>query len=316
MQTTKKWMLALLLASVLPFSSYSQDASKALKKGDKAIDFTLTNAVGKEVNLATLLKKGPVVLTWYRGGWCPYCNTALKQLQDMLPEFTSANATLVALTPELPDKSLSTKEKHKLEFEVLSDINNSIARNYGLVFKLDKVTAIKYETIVGLSKFNGNKDNELPIPATYVIDQDGTIAYAYVNPDYKVRSNPTDILNALNQLKKNQNEDKLVVVWSSGDPMVAERVALMYTHAAKKSGWFNDVTLVIWGPSAKLISENKALQEKLELMKKDGVKIEACVACAQAYGVVDQLNSLQYDVKPMGLPLTKYLKEGYKVLTF
>jgi Uncharacterized protein conserved in archaea len=113
-----------------------------------------------------------------------------------------------------------------------------------------------------------------------------------------------------------KTEDKLVVVWTSGDPNVAEKVALMYTHNAKKKGWFQNVTLVIWGPSAKLISENVKLQEEVELMKKDGVVVEACIACANAYGVTEELKNLGYDVKGMGLPLTEYLKTGVKVLTF
>jgi len=110
--------------------------------------------------------------------------------------------------------------------------------------------------------------------------------------------------------------DTLVVVWSSDDPMVAERVALMYTHAAKTAGWFREVTLIVWGPSAKLISTDIKLQEKLKAMQKDGVVIEACVACANAYGVSEDLKKLGYDVKGMGKPLTDYLKSGAKVLTF
>lgn len=110
--------------------------------------------------------------------------------------------------------------------------------------------------------------------------------------------------------------DKLVVVWASGDPYVAERVALMYTHNAKLQGWFKDVTLVVWGPSAKLISENIKLQEEVKAMQKDGVLVEACIACSNAYGVTEELRKLGYDVKGMGKPLTDYLKNGAKVLTF
>ncbi|HBH84990.1 MAG: DsrE family protein [Bacteroidetes bacterium GWE2_41_25] len=110
--------------------------------------------------------------------------------------------------------------------------------------------------------------------------------------------------------------DKLVVVWTSNDPMVAERVALMYTHAAKTAGWFKDVTLIVWGPSAKLTAENLKIQDKLKAMQKDGVVIEACIACANAYGVAEDLKKLGYDVKGMGKPLTDYLKSGAKVLTF
>jgi hypothetical protein len=130
------------------------------------------------------------------------------------------------------------------------------------------------------------------------------------------------ILLSLSPLIKAQNvnpqpsPDKLVVVWTSDDPMVAERVALMYTHAAKTAGWFKEVTLIVWGPSAKLISENIRLQDKLKEMQKDGVVIEACIACANAYGVAEDLKKLGYVVKGMGIPLTDYLKSGAKVLTF
>jgi hypothetical protein len=127
-------------------------------------------------------------------------------------------------------------------------------------------------------------------------------------------------LNTAKVMAQNEKEsnapDKLVVVWTSDDPYVAERVALMYTHAAKTQGWFTDVTLIIWGPSAKLTSENLKIQEKLKAMQKDGVVIEACIACATSYNVVDDLKKLSFDVKGMGKPLTDYLKSGAKVLTF
>lgn len=110
--------------------------------------------------------------------------------------------------------------------------------------------------------------------------------------------------------------DKLVVVWTSDDPYVAERVALMYTHAAKKAGWFSKVTLIVWGPSAKLTVENLKIQKKLKAMQKDGVEIQACITCANAYGVTEDLRKLGIEVKGMGQPLTYYLKSGAKVLTF
>ena len=113
-----------------------------------------------------------------------------------------------------------------------------------------------------------------------------------------------------------QTPDKLVVVWTSDDPYVAERVAFMYTHNAKKNGWFKEVTLIVWGPSAKLISENIKLQDEVKAMQKDGVEVEACIACSNAYGVTEDLKMLGYDVKGMGKPLTEYLKSGAIVLTF
>ena len=113
-----------------------------------------------------------------------------------------------------------------------------------------------------------------------------------------------------------ENQDKLVVIWTSDDPYLAERVAFMYTHAAKTAGWFNEVTLIIWGPSAKLAAENMKVQEKLKAMQEDGVVIEACIVCANAYGVTDILKNMDFVVRGMGSPLTGYLKSGAKVLTF
>ncbi|MGC9352813.1 MAG: DsrE family protein [Mariniphaga sp.] len=110
--------------------------------------------------------------------------------------------------------------------------------------------------------------------------------------------------------------DKLVIVWTSDDPYVAERVALMYTHAAKTAGWFGEVTLIIWGPSARLTAENLKIQEKLKAMQNDGVEIKACIVCADAYGVTEDLKKLDFEVKGMGKPLSDYLKSDAKVLTF
>jgi len=114
----------------------------------------------------------------------------------------------------------------------------------------------------------------------------------------------------------NSSSDSLVILWTSDDPYLAERMVLMYTHGAKIAGWFEHVTLIIWGPSAKLTAENEDIQEKLKAMQKDGVVIEACVACANAYGVTEELKALGFDVKGMGKPLTDYLKSSKKVLTF
>ncbi|GAL81599.1 peroxiredoxin [Algibacter lectus] len=119
---------------------------KALNVGDKAPNFTLNNALNQPVSLYNTLENGPVVLTWYRGGWCPYCNITLHHLQEHLPEFKKAGATLLALTPELPDNSLNTSEKNNLEFTVLSDIGNTVGKTYGgVVFELTKEVASIYQ---------------------------------------------------------------------------------------------------------------------------------------------------------------------------
>ena len=174
--------------------------ASATQKGDQYLDFTLKNAAGKEVQLSEVLAKGPVVLTWYRGGWCPYCNLQLRAFQQVLPEIEAQGAQLVAITPELPDNSLSTQEKNELSFEVLTDQDNEIARQYGLVFKLTPEVAVYYKDAFDLEVYNGNTTDELPLAATYVISQDGVIQYSFLDADYRVRAEPSEIVEILKGL--------------------------------------------------------------------------------------------------------------------
>ena len=173
----------------------------ALNVNSKAPNFTLKNALGHSVSLYDELKNGPVVLTWYRGGWCPYCNITLHYLQEKLPEIQKAGATLIALTPELPDNSLSTSENNELEFTVLSDVGNVVGKEYGVVYTLTDEVATMYEAGFGLSKVNGDDSNELPLAATYVIDTDATIQYAFLDADYTERAEVSEIVSALQKLK-------------------------------------------------------------------------------------------------------------------
>ncbi len=174
---------------------------KAKNVGDKAPDFVLNNATGEKVALADYLKKGPVVLTWYRGGWCPYCNITLHYLQEELPNIKAAGANLLALTPELPDKSLSTKEKNKLEFEVLSDVGNKVGKTFGVVYSLTPEVAASYQKGFDLHGYNGDASDELPLAATYIIDQQGIIQYAFLDAEYRNRAEPSAILAALQALQ-------------------------------------------------------------------------------------------------------------------
>lgn len=173
---------------------------KAHKTGDLAPAFTLKNAKGETVNLNTYLAKGPVVLTWYRGGWCPYCNLTLRALQEALPEIRKAGATLLALTPELPDNSLSTSEKNELTFEVLTDLNNEVAREYGLVFELTPTVHAYYKNAFSLEAYNGNDKPELPLAATYVIGKNGIIQWHFTDAEYRNRAEPADIVRAVSAL--------------------------------------------------------------------------------------------------------------------
>ncbi|QDU63173.1 Putative peroxiredoxin bcp [Planctomycetes bacterium Pan216] len=178
----------------------------AKRAGDAAPDFELTNAAGEKVRLSEQLKKGPVVLQWYRGGWCPYCNLQLRAMQKALPEFEEQGATLIAISPQLPDKSLSTKEKQELQFDVVSDLGNKVAEDYGIVFKLPEDVATIYDKFVKLQEQNGDDSNELPLPATYVIGQDGKIHHAYLNADYSARAEPADVVDAVKELKKGSSK--------------------------------------------------------------------------------------------------------------
>lgn len=176
----------------------------AKKVGDQAPDFTLKDAMGKSVTLSTELKKGPVVLTWYRGGWCPYCNIALAAMQGELPAMKKAGATLIALTPELPDKVLSTQEKHALKFPVLTDLNHHVAKEYGLLFQLTPEVEKIYGQFFDLAEFNGADAGTatLPLAATYIIGTDRKILWAFLHHDYHKRAEPKEIVKFLNSMKK------------------------------------------------------------------------------------------------------------------
>lgn len=123
---------------------------------------------------------------------------------------------------------------------------------------------------------------------------------------------PTEVKAQDMDVKK----EKLAVLWVSGDPDVAEKSCLMYTHAAKRNGWFDEVVLIVWGSSSRLLAESEELQEKVKAMIQDGVILEACIACSNMLGVTEELKALGIDVKGMGVPLTNYLKGGYHVLTY
>ncbi|MGV8912114.1 MAG: peroxiredoxin-like family protein [Rhodoglobus sp.] len=172
--------------------------NSALKVGDTAPDFELPDAAGNTVRLSELLKSGPVAIAFYRGAWCPYCNLELKALQEMLPEFRAAGATLVAISPQTPDESLSTEEKHNLEFPVLSDGQLTAINGFGLLHPVDDRTKAYYEKSgYDLVKSNGATGWQLPLPATYVIAPDRSIRFAFVNADYKLRAEPADVVEAV-----------------------------------------------------------------------------------------------------------------------
>ena len=174
---------------------------RGLKAGDRAPDFRLPNVHGSIVRLNDLLATGAAVLSFYRGGWCPYCNLALRALQKALPEITSLGAQLVAISPQTPDESLSTAEKNELAFFVLSDVGSETAKAFGIAFDLaEELRPIYARFGHALPAKNGDESWVLPIPATYVVDTDGTIALAFRDVDYRNRLEPAEIIGALRAL--------------------------------------------------------------------------------------------------------------------
>jgi peroxiredoxin len=174
-------------------------AKTALKAGDRAPEIVLGNASGKTVDVGALLKRSPVVVTFYRGGWCPYCNLELKAFERVLPEIKAAGASLVAISPEKPDDTLTTAEKNALTFEVLSDVGQKVGRAFGLVYVFTEELKRAYEGFgLDIPAKNGADEWALPIAATYLIGQDGKILYACTNADYRDRADPQDVLRLLN----------------------------------------------------------------------------------------------------------------------
>jgi peroxiredoxin len=172
-------------------------AKTTLKIGDRAPDIVLSNAKGEIVDVTTLLKRGPVIVTFYRGGWCPYCNLELKAFQSILPQIKAAGASLVAISPEKPDDTLTTAEKNSLKFEVLSDVGQKIGRAFGLVYVFTDELKRAYEGFgLDIPAKNGASEWSLPISATYVIAQNGRIVYAYTDPDYRDRADPEEVLRS------------------------------------------------------------------------------------------------------------------------
>jgi peroxiredoxin len=179
----------------------SQIAKGALPVGAIAPDFTLPDLHGVSVTLAKVLARGPAVVTFYRGGWCPFCDLQLRSYQSVLADIHARGAELIAISPQTPDFSLSDFEKKHLAFPVLSDVGNRVARTYGLVYKLSDVLQ-KLQTGFGnpIPKFNGDESWELPMPGTFVLDRTGRVAVAHVDPNYTVRLEPAAILDTLKEI--------------------------------------------------------------------------------------------------------------------
>lgn len=173
---------------------------QALAVGAMAPAFTLPDATGMRVSLADVLARGPAFVIFYRGGWCPYCNLQLRAWQRQLPAIQAAGATLLAISPQMPDASLTTAEKNALAFPVLSDAGNAVARAFGLVYSMPaEIRAALTANGKPLPGFNGDESWELPITASFLIRPDGRVAVADIELDYRRRMDPTAMLAALTE---------------------------------------------------------------------------------------------------------------------
>lgn len=176
--------------------------NRATKAGNIAPSFTLSDAFGKAISLSAVLKDGPAVVTFYRGGWCPYCVIQLQEYQRYLHEIIALGAKLLAVSPQLPRGSLSVAKENRLNFDVLSDTGNQVARSFGLVYAVPAELRQALTSVgVSLPSFNGDQSWELPLTATYVVAPSGLVTLAFVEVDYRQRLEPEEILSALKRLR-------------------------------------------------------------------------------------------------------------------
>jgi peroxiredoxin len=192
----KKLFLILLFA--LSASAYSQSAPEGLFIDSKAPDFKGKDQNGQEIRLKDLLKKGKVVVVFYRGYWCPYCNKELSRLQDSLQMIIDKGATLVAISPEKPENIGKTVEQTKATYPVIYDEGLKIMKAYDVAFEVPENMITRYRNSnIDIEKINGSNGKYLPVPAVYVIDKESTIRYRFFEPDYKKRPSVAEILENL-----------------------------------------------------------------------------------------------------------------------
>jgi len=186
-----------------PATKKVEQLDKPLQLGDKMLRFEIPNAAGGTIALDELLKEGPVVLTFYRGSWCPYCRGELSSIQARIDKITKAGATVLAISPETPEKTTDLAEQKKLGFTFGTDENNELAKQLALAFTLDEKTIKAYRQYgIDVPEANGTASWELPIPATYVIDTDRTIRFAFVDEDYSKRADYDEVLAILRKIQE------------------------------------------------------------------------------------------------------------------
>lgn len=170
----------------------------SIQVGEHMPEFSLFNAYGKQISSRQILKKGKMVLAFYRGSWCPYCNLELKFLQDQLSLLKDKNTTLVAVSPQSTDHSLAMVEKNKFEFEVLTDVDNNLAQKLGIMFQLQDFVLPYYQNLgIEISEFNKNDENSLPVPAVFVVNENRMVIYKFLDVNYMNRVDIEELIKAL-----------------------------------------------------------------------------------------------------------------------
>ncbi|MBL0182533.1 MAG: AhpC/TSA family protein [Chitinophagaceae bacterium] len=193
----KKLILSLGVL-IVAVTLHAQDGPKGLNVNDKAPEFSAKSQDGKPISLKEKLKAGPVVLVFYRGQWCPYCNRELKNLEDSLSLITAKGATLIAVTPEKPENISKTIEKTKATYPILFDEGLKIMKSYDVAFAVDPKTIEKYKGYgIDFNEVNGANGTNLPVPAVYIINKNGGIIYKYFDADYRKRPSVKDLLDHL-----------------------------------------------------------------------------------------------------------------------
>ncbi|MEQ9440259.1 MAG: peroxiredoxin-like family protein [Cyclobacteriaceae bacterium] len=178
-------------------------SERSLQIGDRVPDFTLKDQQQRPLRLYERLEQGPVILVFFRGGWCPYCNLTLRAWHYALPDIEFLGSQLVAVTPENPTQVRHTVEKNKLDFPVLHDIHSEVAREFGISVALSSYMAAFYRSLgLNLSRRNADVLARLPLPATYVIDRQGIVQYAFVEEDYTQRAEIADVMRVLEHVQE------------------------------------------------------------------------------------------------------------------
>lgn len=195
----KKTFLILLIVSIFASITVAEEMPGTLSVGNKVIDFEAKNVHGDKVVLSEYYSNGKVMLVFYRGGWCMFCNIQLQEIEEYIEDLKALDITVVAISVDLPAKALETKTDKNLSFDIIAGLQTEILDKYGLINKIPDNTAKMYKEKyhIDLESASGKTDHVIAIPATYVVDQSGIVIYAYADEDYKSRPKTPDIINEL-----------------------------------------------------------------------------------------------------------------------